>query len=328
MPEPRFTVLYADRGNYAIGFEAERAVFDAIGATIVDARLDHNHIDRAEYNRLLKDADAVICHRMPVDREAIAAAPKLKVVVRSGVGFENLDLDALTERGIPGCNVPDYGPEDVAMHAFSMALALREQLFLFDHGLRAGVWRGWEGYREVHRLTRLTAGVVGLGRIGTEFAKRAKAIYGRVIACDPYISSEVFEHLGVEKVDFDELLQQSDVVTLHVPLTDETTHLINEAALRRMKRTAVIVNACRGKVVDQMALARALNEGWIDGAACDVWEQEPPDPNHPLFSCSNFICSPHVAGFAEESQEDLRLKQAQEVARVLSGEPPRNRVNA
>jgi D-3-phosphoglycerate dehydrogenase len=324
----RYRVLYTDRGDYSVGFDIEQPLYDAIGAEIVDARLDHNAIDWDAYGRHLADADALICFRMPVDRRALDAAPKLKVAVRSGVGYENFDLAAFAERGIPACNVPDYGSEEVAVHALSMMLALRRRVVYFDCELRNGVWRGWPKSLPMWRLTNQTVGIIGLGRIGSEFAKRARALFGEVLACDPYVGSEKFDSLAVQSVQLDELLQRSDNVTLHVPLTSRTRHLIGARELSQMKPTSVVVNTSRGAVVDQMALAEALQAGTIEGAACDVWEHEPARLDHPLLECDNFICSPHVAGLSVEGNIDNRTKQAQEVVRVLQGQPPRNPVVA
>ena len=324
----RFRVLYTDRSDYAQDFSIERPLYDAIDAQIVDARLDHNAIDWDAYARLLAEADAVVCFRMPVDRRALNAARKLKVAVRSGVGYENFDLAAFAERGIPACNVPDYGSEDVAVHALALMLALRRRVAYFDCQLRRGCWRGWPGALPVWRLTNQTVGIVGLGRIGREFAKRAKPLFGQVLACDPYIPEEAFAAAGVEPASLDELLSRAHNVTLHVPLTSRTRHLIGAGQLGLMQPTAVLVNTSRGQVVDQIALAEALESHTIEGAACDVWEHEPPGLDHPLFKCDNFIGSPHVAGLSVEGQIDNRTKQAQEVVRVLTGHPPRNPVFA
>lgn len=323
---PRFRVLYTDRGDYAQDFSLERPIYDAIGAEIVDARLDHNAIDWDAYTRHLRDADALICFRIPVDRKALDAAPKLKVAVRSGVGYENFDLAAFAERGIPACNVPDYGSEEVAVHALSLLLALRRRVVFFDRTLRAGYWRGAPGSLPIGRLSQQTVGIVGLGRIGRELARRACPIFGHVLACDPYIPAEAFAAAGAEAVGLDELLARSDAVTLHVPLTSKTRHMIGRRELALMKPSAVLVNTARGAVVDQLALAEALEAGTIEGAACDVFEREPAQLDHPLFHCDNFIASPHTAGISIESQIDNRTKQAQEVVRVLSGQPPRNPV--
>jgi D-3-phosphoglycerate dehydrogenase len=324
----RFRVLYTDRGDYSHDFSIEQPFYDAIGAEIVDARLDHNAVDWSTYERYLADADAVICFRVSVDRRAVEAAPRLKVAVRSGVGYENFDLAAFAERGIPACNVPDYGSEEVAVHALALMLALLRRVVYFDGALRRGVWRGWPGGAPMHRPSLQTVGVIGLGRIGREFAKRARPVFARVLACDPYISPEDFASVGARQVELEEVLRESDAVTIHVPLTRKTRHLIGPAELKMMKPNAVLVNTARGAVVDQLALAEALAAQTIEGAACDVWEREPAQVEHPLFRCDNFIGTPHVAGISIEGQIDNRTKQAEEVVRVLSGEPPRNPVVA
>jgi D-3-phosphoglycerate dehydrogenase / 2-oxoglutarate reductase len=322
----QFRVLYTDRGDYSHDFSIECPLYEGIGAKIVDARLNHNSIDWDTYEGHLGEADALICFRMPVDRRALEAAPRLKVAVRSGVGYENFDLAAFAERGIPACNVPDYGSEEVAVHALSQILALRRQLIFFDRALRDGQWRGAPGEVPMRRLSQQTAGVIGLGRIGRAFATRANALFGQVLACDPYVTPEAFAAAGTQPVSLDELLQRSDVVTLHVPLTRRTNHMIGERELRLMKPTAVLVNTSRGAVLDQLALAEALHARVLEGAACDVWEREPTPLDHPLLACDNFIASPHVAGISVESSIDNRTKQAQEVVRVLSGQSPLNQV--
>jgi D-3-phosphoglycerate dehydrogenase len=324
----QFRVLYTDRGDYSHDFTIERALYEPVGAEIIDARLDHNALDWPTYERHLAEADALVCFRVPVDRRAVAAAPRLKVAVRSGVGYENFDLAAFAERGIPACNVPDYGSEEVAVHALSLMLALRRRVAYFDHTLRQGVWRGWPGGATMNRLSRQSVGIIGLGRIGREFARRAGSIFGEVLACDPNIPAQEFAAAGVRQVDLEQLLRASDAVTLHVPLTRKTRHLIGPRELALMKPNAVLVNTARGAVVDQMALAEALCARTIEGAACDVWEREPALVEHPLFACDNFIGSPHVAGISVESQIDNRTKQAQEVVRALTGQPPRNPVLA
>jgi D-3-phosphoglycerate dehydrogenase / 2-oxoglutarate reductase len=325
---PHFRVLYTDRGDYSADFSIEQPIYAPLGVEIVDARLDHNAIDWPAYERHLADADALICFRMPVSRRALDAAPRLKVAVRSGVGYDNFDLAAFAERGIPACNVPDYGSEEVAVHALSLMLALRRRVVFFDQQLRQGRWRGWPGTLDMHRLSGQTVGIIGLGRIGREFARRARLLFGGVLACDPYIAPAAFLEAGARACALDELLGQSDAVTVHTPLTAETRHLIGERELRLMKPNAVLVNTARGPVVDQLALADALQGRLIEGAACDVWEREPAQLDHPLFACDNFIGSPHVAGISVEGNIDNRTKQAQEVVRVLSGLPPRNQVFA
>jgi D-3-phosphoglycerate dehydrogenase len=214
----------------------------------------------------------------------------------------------------------------VAVHALSLIMALERQTVFFDQALRRGIWRGWPRAVPMRRMSNQTAGVVGLGRIGRAFAARARALFGRVIACDPYIEPSEFAAAGVQRASLQEVVAQADAITLHVPLTRRTQHLIGARELGLMKPTALLVNTARGAVLDQLALAEALNAGLIRGAACDVWEREPARLEHPLFGCANFIGSPHIAGISEESSIDNRTKQAQEVVRVLSGEPPLNQV--
>lgn len=324
-PVAGFKVVYTDAGR--LGVTQAAPIYEQAGVKVELLNLDHHHLDWAAYLAAAADADAIVCHRVPVDQRVIDAAPKLKIALRHGVGYEELDVDALARAGIPACNVPDYGPEEVAMHALSLLLALRRQLLALDASVRAGKWTHLPEGRKIHRLSVQTAGIVGLGRIGSAFAPRAKAIFGRVLAVDPYVDPARFAELGVEAVGLEELLRQSDAITLHVPSTKETQHLIDEQALRLMKPSAVLANTSRGPVVDQLALAEALQAGRLEGAACDVWEHEPPAPDHPLLSCPNFIASSHSAWYSEEGLVDMQIKAAEEVIRVLAGEPPRNAVN-
>lgn len=322
---PRLKVVYTDPGR--LGVDLARPMLEQAGVQVELLNLDHNDVDWPQYLAAVADADAIVCHRVPVNRRVLEAAPRLKIALRHGVGYEELDVEALTEYGIPACNVPDYGPEEVAMHALSLLLALRRQLFQLDRSVRAGQWTHLPEGRQIHRLSTQTAGIIGLGRIGSAFAVRAKAIFGRLLACDPYISSDRFAELGAEPASLDDLLRTADVITLHVPSTAETHHLIGEPQLRLMKATAVLANTSRGLVVDQIALAKALQEGSIEGAACDVWEQEPAVTTHPLLGCSNFIASSHSAWYSEEGLVDMQVKATQEVIRVLQADPPRNAVN-
>ena len=272
------------------------------------------------------EADAVICFRMPVDRRALEAAPRLKVAVRSGVGYENFDLAAFAERGIPACNVPDYGSEEVAVHALSQILALRRQVVFYDRALRTGDWRGAPGKSSCTACPNRRPGSSAWAASAARSPRGQRRCSAEVIACDPFIAPEAFAAAGAEAVGLDELLTRSDVVTIHVPLTRRTRHLIGERELRLMKPTAVLVNTARGAVLDQLALAEALQAGTLEGAACDVWEREPTPLQHPLLKCANFIASPHIAGISVEGSIDNRTKQAQEVVRVLSGQPPLNQV--
>jgi C-terminal binding protein len=283
-----------------------------------------------------RDADALIVfHEVSVPAEVIRGLEKCRVIVRGGVGFDNVDLRAAGAQGILVCNVPDYGVDEVADHALMLTLACNRGLARTERGLIRTL-SPWEFHavKPVPRLVGKTMGIVGLGRIGAAMALRAKSLRMNVIACDPYLRPGLDKCFGVPLVDLDTLLTQSDVVSLHTPLTEETRHLINARTLAQMKKSALLINTARGAVVDTHALADALDRGLIAGAGIDVLPQEPPDTSEPLIRLwqqsdpvVNLIITPHTAFYSEEGSVEMRSKAAQEVARVLRGERPRNCVN-
>ncbi len=292
----------------------------------------------------VEDADGLIVfHEIAVPASVIARLDRCRVLVRCGVGFDSVDLAAAGAKGIVVCNVPDYGVDEVADHAIAMMLACNRGLFVADRALKDELapWN-YRAVAPVRRLSTMTMGIVGLGRIGTATALRAKALKMRVLACDPYVPSGVDKAVGVTMVSLEELLAVSDVVSLHVPLTEETRHLIDGAALARMKPDALLVNTARGAVVDVDALAEALEQGRLAGAGIDVLPTEPAEATTPLIrlwqrgqasakSASsrpvNLIITPHSAFYSEEGLVEMRTKAAEEIARVLRGERPRNCVN-
>lgn len=283
------------------------------------------------------EADGLIVfHEVGVPRSVIDVLKRCRVIVRCGVGFDSVDLAAAGAKGIHVCNVPDYGVDEVADHAIGMMLACNRGLLLADRRLRRDMspWN-YRAVEPVFRLAGATMGIVGLGRIGTATALRARAFKMRVLACDPYIPSGIDKAVGVTLVDLETLLSESDVVSLHVPLTDETRAMIGAAALARMKPTAILINTARGAVVDVEALADALRERRIAAAGIDVLPVEPPELTTPLIELwrrtedapPNLIITPHSAFYSEAGLVEMRVKAAQEIARVLRGEPPRNCVN-
>ncbi len=262
---------------------------------------------------------------------------KCRVIARTGVGVDNVDVAAASARGIVVTNVPDYGVDEVADHAIALMLACNRGLVRAERLLRSGLMP-WD-YRAIHPVMRLagaTMGIVGLGRIGTATALRARAFRMRVLACDLCIAPGIDKALGVEMTDLPTLLGGSDVVSLHVPLTDETRHMIDAAAIARMKPHAILVHTARGAVVDAEALAGALREGMIGGAGIDVLPTEPPGREEALIRLwlegrdppVNLVITPHSAFYSEAGMVEMRVKAAQEVARVLRGERPRYCVNA
>jgi C-terminal binding protein len=284
--------------------------------------------NESELKPFLAEADAILLfHDVPRIGEAtFASAPRCRCVVRAGVGYNNIDLDAATSHGVMACNVPDYGTEEVADHAIMLLLALVRRLISSHSAIRAGDWH----YRSAIGTPRLrgkTLGLVGCGRIGSATALRAKAFGLDVVFFDPFVEEGRDKALGIRRVyDLGELLGQSDFVSLHCYLDEGTHHLINAGTLAQMRPGSFLVNTARGPVVDQKALVEALDSGHLAGAALDVVEREPLDDERVRFH-PRIILTPHSAFYSVEGFVELRRKAAEEVARVLRGEPPRNRVD-
>jgi D-3-phosphoglycerate dehydrogenase / 2-oxoglutarate reductase len=270
------------------------------------------------------DADVLPNQYVPVTAGVLDALPRCRLVVRYGVGVDNVDLEAATERGVWVANVPDYGRDEVADHALALALALLRGVVVLDRSVRSGVWE-LDAARPLRRLATLTYGVVGCGAIGTAVARRAAGLGMRVLGHDV---AQVPSGSPIERVELSELLEGADVVSLHAALTPASRHLIGKGALGRMRPTAFLVNTARGGLVDSAALLAALEAGELAGAALDVLEGEPPDElgwrlaRHP-----RVVATPHAAWYSEESFHTLKTEVAREALRVLEGGEPRSPVN-
>jgi C-terminal binding protein len=304
------------------------------GVATVDC-LEAEH--EGELDERFETADGLIVfHEITLSVSSLERLQRCRVLVRCGVGFDNVDLATAGRKGIYVCNVPDYGVDEVADHAIGLAIACARKIVYVDRRLRNSLepW-GYLAVAPLWRLTGATMGIIGLGRIGTATALRAKALRMNVIACDPYIPDGRDKALGVRMAGLDELLGESDVVSLHVPLTEETRGMIGPDPLAKMKRTAFLVNTARGAVVDTDALAAALETGRIAGAGIDVLPHEPPSLNDRLLRLwrseanppPNLVITPHSAFYSEEGLVEMRTKAALEVRRVLEGQRPRNCVN-
>jgi len=274
-----------------------------------------------------RDADALITSFSPVTRRVMEALEGLKVVVRTGVGYDVIDVPAATELGVVVVNIPDIWVREVANHALALMLTWNRQVVTLDREIRAGTWSGRVPGASVGALHGETVGVVGLGNIGSAFARRVAALETHVIASDPYVDDARFRALGVERVDLLTLAARADYVSVHTLLNDETRGLIGEAFLRRTKPTASLINTSRGPVVDEAALVRALQEGRLAGAALDVFEHEPLAPDSPLRRMSNVILTPHAAYFSTAAVAQVPRRCGEEVARVLTKERPLHVVN-
>lgn len=279
----------------------------------------------------LDEAEVIVTALCPVNAEHIAAASKLKLIQCFSHGFDHVDVDAAAERGIPVCNLGASGAEDhnVAEHTFLLLLALAKRLVEGHTGLRLGRWVMPELRRAgLAELKGRTLGILGLGMIGRQVARRAKAFDMNVIYFDPVeIPEEVERESGAERRSLEDLLRESDAVTIHAPLTPSTRHLLNAKKLALMKQTAFLINTSRGAIVDSDALAEALNTGSIAGAGLDVFDPEPPQPDHALLRAPNVVLSPHVAGVTKESIDRILHEAVTNVRRYAAGEPLRDIVN-
>ena len=273
-----------------------------------------------------RDADALISQYAPITREVIYELKNCKAIGRYGIGVDNIDVQAATERGIAVINVPSYCEEEVSDHTLAFILAWARKIAHYNAEIRQGVW-DWKSGRPIRRLQGQTLGLLGFGKIARLVAKKAKCFGFKVIAYDPYVPNEAFEEIGVEKAEFDQLLKESDFLSIHLPLTINTYHIINADALAKMKPTACLINTSRGGVIDEKALINALKENRIAGACLDVTDPEPPARDNPLLSMPQVLLSPHAAWYSEESQKDLRKKIATDIGRALWQIIPEGLVN-
>jgi D-3-phosphoglycerate dehydrogenase len=275
----------------------------------------------------VREADVVMIGGFRVDAAMIGAMERARVICGFGHGFEGVDVDAATKAGILVTNAAEICHLEVANHAAALILALNRKVVQYDRAMRQGVWDRPAG-RPITPLDGETAGLVGLGAIGQALARRLQPFGLRVIAYDPYTEEHPARELGVRMVgDLHSLLSESDWVSVQVPLNGETRHMLGEREFRAMKRTAYFVNCCRGGVVDEAALTRALQGGWIAGAGLDVFEQEPTDPANPLLRLENVIATPHAGGESTESAALSARVASRQAAAVLRGEWPNRVVN-
>jgi D-3-phosphoglycerate dehydrogenase len=291
----------------------EVAAVDSISVRTEDALID-----------ALQGVAATLASIEPYTAAVLAEAPDLRVISRLGVGYDAIDVDAATRRGIVVCTTPGTNHHSVADLAVGLILTCVRQISAAAEVVRAG---NWTLPRIGVELRATTIGVVGTGLIGREVIKRLAGFEPRLLAYDVVESLELTERFGVQYVSFDELLRESDVITLHAPLLPETRGIINAQALEKMKSSAYVVNTARGPLVDETAIARALHAGQIAGAALDVFDREPLPSASPLRQAPNLILTPHMAGVTAQSRMAMAAMAVENVARVLRGEPPVSCVN-
>jgi D-3-phosphoglycerate dehydrogenase / 2-oxoglutarate reductase len=298
-----------------------RAVLSKIGAQL---RLAEEPNSEAIL-RVARDADALLATYAKITAEMIRQMTRCRIISRFGIGVDNVDIPAASERGIVVTKVPDYCIDEVSDHTMALLLSAVRKIPFANSMVHAGKWE-MPAVVPIHRLRGTVLGLVGFGRIPQLVAPKAQSFGMRVVSYDPYIPKDVFERAGVDSVEFGELLKISDYISIHSPLLPETQGLFNADAFRQMKPHAYLINTARGPIVDEAALAQALDAGQLAGAALDVMPKEPPGGS-PLFGRPNVIITPHTSFYSEESLVDLQTKAAEEVVRVLKGEAPRNPVN-
>jgi D-3-phosphoglycerate dehydrogenase len=261
-----------------------------------------------------------------VTAEILAAAVKLKVIGRAGTGVDNIDLAAATRRGVVVMNAPGGNSVSVAEHTLALLLSLARSIAEASSSVRAGKWEK-KKFSSGRELLGKTLGVIGTGNIGALVVQRAKAFGMQVIAYDPFLSNDAATKMGVELTGLAEIFVRADAITLHVPLTEQTKNMVGAVQLASMKQGALLVNCARGGLVDEKALADSLKSKHLGGAALDVFETEPPPADHPLFSCENFIGTPHLAGSTEDAQEKVAVIVCESMVEYLSTGTIRNAVN-
>lgn len=282
--------------------------------------------NREAFLDLCGRVDGMIVTYAEINAAVMERLTRCRILARTGVAVNNIDVKEATRRKIYVTNVVTPQVMDVANHAMTLLLACAKKIVMLDRDVRKGIWN-FKSAVPVYKLTQRVLGLAGFGNIAREVALRAKPFGLQVITYDPYVPAEVFQQFGVRQVSFDELLETSDYLSIHLPLTDDTKALFNREAFGKMKSTAYLINTARGGVIDEPALVEALDRQQIAGAGLDVLSTEFPGEHHPLYRFSNVVITPHSAYYSVECVEDLQRSAAGEVVRALSGQRPVSVVN-
>lgn len=315
-----FRVVLIEHGYASI--EVERRIIERAGGELIDA--DELPLHKAL--ELCRDADAVLFRRIDITGEMIRQFRKCRIILRYGIGTDNVDVRAATDANIIVGHVPSYCIDEVSTHAIALLLACARKVVTTHKRMETG---HWDVHRDdpISRLAGQAVGIVGLGNIGRAVARKLGGWGLKLRASDPFVSPEIARQLGVELIDFEALCRSSDFITLHCPLLPETRHLINAKSLNWTRGGAIIINTARGPVIDTAALVNAVDSGQIASAALDVFEQEPLAPDSPLRRHPRIVVTDHTAWYSEESQAELQRTAAEEIARVCTGGLPRSLAN-
>jgi D-3-phosphoglycerate dehydrogenase / 2-oxoglutarate reductase len=317
---PRFRAVLVEHGYSTT--RCEREVIEAAGGEFIDA----DQVPLEQALRLCEGADGILCRRIEVPRELLQRFRRCRIILRYGVGTDNIDVDAATDLGIIVGHVPSYCADEVSSHAIALLLAGVRHVAETDRRLRTGGWDVRRG-EVIHRMAGRTLGIAGLGGIGRSVARKMAGWGLRLVAADPFVEPGVASDLGVELVDFDTLCRESDFLSLHCPLLPETRHLVGHRALSLMQPGAILVNTARGPMVDTASLLTALNGGRLAGAALDVFEDEPLPADSTLRHHDKVVLTDHTAWYSEESQVELQRTAAEAVVTVCTGGLPGSLAN-
>lgn len=321
MPDRPLVVLIAPHDDPMV---EERAALAGVDCDIVCAPVE----SQGEVFEAIKEATVVLNYHSDIPREMFEQMPNCKLMIRYGHGYDTVDLRAATDNGVMVTNIAGATSEEVSNHALAMLLACARNLKPMDRAVTEGRWSGVYSRSAARRIYGETLGVIGFGNIGRATARKGRALGMRVLVYDPYVGPWLAIEYDIEFVDdVDTIFSESDYVTLHVPLTAETHHIVNSDTLHLMKPDSYVINTARGPVVDEDALLAALMDKKIAGAALDVFEQEPPDPDNPLLHMENVIVTPHIAGSSEIGWSTICRRAGEEAARALRGERPTVVVN-
>lgn len=314
---PSLLVTDSDRFP-AVDRERERV--EAAGLQYV-VMAGHGPADLVRYGR---DAAAILVYSAQISADIVPSLPQCRVLARCGSGYDNIDVDAASRHGIAVTYVPGYGSIDVAEHALALLLACARRLVTADRAIQAGRWPTYLELGTMHRLAGQVLGLLGFGRIAQALAQRAQVLGLRVIAHDPLLPPDQVRFRGVEPVSASELLASADFLSLHLPLTINTRHWLDDARLAQLKPSAVVINTSRGEIIDQDALEAALAGNHLAGAGLDVLEHEPPAPTTTLLRSPNVLLTPHSAAFTEEALEEVRTTALDDALAVLAGRRPKH----
>lgn len=319
---PAVAILDSAHNRYVQMPDIEIGLLDSI------ADVTHEIVDSLDgLGERLARYDAIISwHTVPLERAVLAKLTRCVGIVRAAVGFDNIDIAFAAERGIPVANIPDYGTEEVADHSMALILALARNLVDVSNQVKEGVW-DWRIAGSLTRLRGKVLGIVGMGRIGTAVSRRAESFGLDICFYDPHVPIGLDKVLGIRRLDtLAELVEISDIITLHVPLTPVTHHMFSDDIFRRMKPKAILINTSRGLAIDESALVKAVSEGRIGAVGLDVLEDE-PHIKPALRAATNVMLTAHSAFYSEESLIELRMESARAVIRLLNGEPEPRTVN-